>query len=132
MQNNVMAQSGIGLIVFGFLNALVLDTDWWRAIDVYVYAIMFAAAMLFIFSKFGSKGLLLSIRIIIFIALLIIMGVLTITALAWISLLFTDDAPLILFFGYSSTWSTLLCCVALIGFVVLIWKQMCKFHWDIG
>ena len=131
MKNNVMAQSSIGFILFGFLNDLVLDTDWWRAIDVYVYAIMFAAAMLFIFSKFGSKGLLLTIRVIIFIALLIIMGVLTMTALAWIFLLFTDDAPLILFFGYSSTWSTLLCCVALIGLVVLIWKLMDKFNWDI-
>jgi len=131
MQNNVMAQSGIGLILFGFLNVLVLDTDWWQAIDVYVYTIMFVAAMLIILSKFGWKGLFLTIRIIIFFALLIIMGLLTITALTWGSLLFMGDAPLISFFGYSSTWSTLLCCVALIGFMALICRLTGKFHWDI-
>jgi len=131
MKNNEMAQFSIGLILVGFLNEIVLDTDWWRAIDEYVYAIIFVTVMIFIFKKFGWKGVLFTFRVMIFLSIYIILGLTVFTALAWITLLFTPNPPLEVFFGYSSTWSTLLCCLMAIGIVVIIWKLITRFHWDI-
>jgi len=130
MKINEMAQFAIGLILFGFLNAIILDTDLWRAIDEYVYVIIFVAAAIFIFSNFGWKGLFLAIRFILCLAILIILGVAVLTALAGIALSFTPDPPLLIIFGHSSIWSTLLCCGIVLGMVVFIWKLMCKFHWE--
>ena len=120
----------IHVIMFG-LGAEIVQSDFWFAIDEYVYPVLVLAGVIYIFRKSGWNGLRLAGKAVIGVSLLLTLMWSGAFVLSGIIMLFISDSPsLVIFVESNSIWPSFLLYLCMIEILVLIGKLVFKFDWE--